>query len=345
MRFLDFCELFRSIGFPRAEDITHPEHAAVYEIKTRLKDAIGDAEFLADAFALELARISDASIAIRGLDPFYIVPEFGVRFAFGHWSPHSGIEPHEHTAWTITGICRNELEILTYDYRESYQRKELVYRNHFREQEGRVGLVHEPTIHAPKNVSSHWSLSIHITSPLDGKRPIGFPEPLPALYSGKSFSPTEAEHPYSHVEGARQRVRLVDHLAYQIQSITGPDVDDLLMRCYEMGSFITQRRIQGAKQQDASRQPLTHPWVLARTHKDLVLRSRQVGGIACLDAETPTGFVQELTATSHAHKAFEFVAHQDTFDVAAIPGIIDNRDRFSIAAWLEDAGLYKTVEV
>jgi hypothetical protein len=79
--------------------------------------------------------------------------------AFGYWLLGGTPGPRKHTAWTITAVCRNELEVIT--RQESYRRRKLVQKNRFEAPAGRVGYIHEPSIHQPRNISSEWSLSLH----------------------------------------------------------------------------------------------------------------------------------------------------------------------------------------
>src|SRR5262249_13875010 len=137
-----------------------------------------------------------------GLVPFFTMPRTGIRFALGYWPPGGSPGAHEHTAWTITAVCRNQLDVLTFDRLRSYETRTLVPKNRFNAQAGQVGYIYEPCLHEPKNNSQDWSLSLHIVSPWDG-RPAGDFEacfPLPQLPS--DLDPT---HPYATVISYQHR--------------------------------------------------------------------------------------------------------------------------------------------
>jgi predicted metal-dependent enzyme (double-stranded beta helix superfamily) len=166
----DLCAAFEALSFPTDGDRAHPDRALVVAARASVEDAVVDDEFLADCFSTEL-RLIENNCLRRELTPFFTIPALGVRMAFGYWPPGGTPGPHEHTAWTIIAVCRNELEVLTYHRDESYRRGELVPKNRFSASAGRVGYIFDPCIHEPRNTSRDWSLSLHVSSPRDGEPP------------------------------------------------------------------------------------------------------------------------------------------------------------------------------
>ena len=114
----DLCGFFHSSQFPSLGVNGHSGARGGCWRRSAIAAAIVDDEFLADCLSWELGLLEVFDSPRRGLVPFFTVPDLGIRFAFGYWPPGETPGPHEHTAWTITAVCRNKLEVLTYD-RES----------------------------------------------------------------------------------------------------------------------------------------------------------------------------------------------------------------------------------
>lgn len=328
MRFEELCGELVGLDLPRAGETARPERAAILAAREACGRAVADDRFLVDCFERELELIA-TGVVRAGLVPFHTIPELGVRLALGYWAPGSTPGPHEHTAWTITAVCRNELQVVTYDYDESYRRGELVRKNCFDASAGRVGYIFEPCIHAPQNVSSRWSLSLHVSSPRDGERPPGYAEPHPLLATfGGGL---DAWHPYFEVLAARQRHRCVHQLARILAEIDHPDRARLLERCGELGSEATRREI------DPGAAPATR-W--SKTRGDVVLGCRTEHDMVILEAGSPMGMIEELRMSELARPALERAIAGHDFDVRALPGALTDHERFEIAGALETTGLF-----
>src|SRR5436305_1657872 len=104
----DLCGVFESLPFPDLGVDAHPERNAVLEARAAVGTAVADGEFLADCLSRELHRLEAGQFG-AGLPPFFVLPGRGVQFSFGYWPPGGTPGPHEHTAWTITAVCWNEL--------------------------------------------------------------------------------------------------------------------------------------------------------------------------------------------------------------------------------------------
>jgi len=342
MKLQDICEVFATLPFPALGDRAHPEKSSVQAAVARVAEAVVNDEFLADCIAWEL-RLLESDRPRRGLVPFFTLPSRGLRFAFGYWPPGGTPGPHEHTAWTITAVCRNELEVLTYDRVESYRRRQLVPKNQFHATSGKTGYIYDPCIHEPKNVTGDWSLSLHIISPRDGEQLDDSYPPLPDLCFPASVPADEDKHPFSHVIRARQRETGVRQLARILAAMVVPQAPELLETCFNLGSTGTRRRIARMAPRPIQSDSAKSPWVLARTHKDLVLRSRRDGGAVCLDVETSTGPVEQLAINDLAREAIDFVAKEPRFNVDALPGTLSEEEREVIGETLEETGLFYRV--
>ncbi len=343
MKLDDLCQVFEAHRFPGLGAQAHPERDAVLAARSGVTAAVADDQFLADCMSCELRRLHDNSPR-RGLVPFFTIPGLGVRFAFGYWPPGGTPGPHEHTAWTITAVCRNELEVLTYNREESYRRRELVPKNRFEAQAGRVGYIYEPCIHEPRNTSDDWSLSLHVSSPRDGEPLLDHEGPLPGLTSGFWLAQEQDDHPYMRVMMARQRQTFVHQLVRILATMDVPQVPDLLAQCFGLASSATRRLISTMPQRPDQTFASESQGILARTHKDLVLSHRQEGEMVALDVETWDGQVEEFLISNEARDAIAFIARETIFEVGALPGDLSEDEQTAIAEVLEETGLFTRVQ-
>lgn len=342
MKIADLYDVFNSSQFPAIGTKDHPELAVVQGARLAIAAAIVDHEFLLDCISMELTLLK-ADIPRRGLVPFFTIPGLGIQFAFGYWPPGGTPGAHEHTAWTITGVCRNALEVLTFDRNESYRRKELVQKNLFMAPAGRTGYIYEPCIHQPKNTTNDWSLSMHVTSPRDGE--ICGEEAIPQLGPPVSFHKLTSvgeDHPYSRVLIARRRQEYARELARVIMPMNLPDVPQVLAQCSALAASATRRMIdrQGSR---TDRSAPVLPWRLERVHKDLSLSYREAGDMVSLDVETGGGALEELAVSGLARDTIEFVTREPSFDVHELPGDLSDEERSAIGDMLENSGLFRQV--
>jgi hypothetical protein len=320
MKLDDLCEAMRTLHFPSLGEHEHPERETVRAARSRIQDAIINDDFLADCMALELRRLEGSGVR-PGLAPFFVMPELGIRFAFGYWPPGGTPGPHEHTAWTVTAVCRNELEVLTYDRDASYARRELVPKNRFPASAGNVGYIHKPSIHAPINTSSSWSLSFHVTSPRDGECPGDQDDALPGLIPRAGRDRAGSDHPYAAVIAARRRKSRMRVIARTLGSMNVAQAPMLMARCAAV---------------DASRD-----MNLQRVRPELALSYRCADGMVGLHAETPNGDVEEITVDAIARESIAFVTRERVFRVADLPGKLSHEERVMIADALVETGLYE----
>src|SRR5215831_1300866 len=189
MRIEALCDVFEREGFPLRDLDLAPEKSSVQAARSEVGKAVIDDEFLASCIALELARLREGRMG-PGLVPFFSMPSTGIGFGLGCWPPGGSPGPHEHTAWAITAVCRNQLDVVTFDRLQSYETGTLVPKHRFHAEAGQVGYIYEPCLHDPKNNSQDWSLTLHVISPWDG-RPVGdFEDCLPLSRPPMDLVPT-----------------------------------------------------------------------------------------------------------------------------------------------------------
>jgi hypothetical protein len=343
MRLNQLVEVFNDLDFPTLSEAEDPERAAVLQARAAVEAAVADDDFLLDCMALELRLIAAAGPRL-GLVPFLTLPRTGIRFALGYWPPGGGPGAHEHTAWTITGVLRNELEVRTFDRAASYRTGTLVDKNVFSAPAGKVGYIYEPGIHAPRNPSAAWSLSLHVISPRDG-RPLADQVDMPAALRSDPGPPEYPNgYPYESVVMARQRQRWVRELASIAAASASPLRRPLLESCFELGSSMTREHVNrlapGQFDPGASR---AQSFVLRRIHSDVVLRLRVTPEGPALAVQTRTGLVDELVINELAREALAHAVAHLEFDVHALPGDLDSDERVAVGEALEETGLFARV--
>lgn len=341
MKLEQLCEAFEELQFPVLGSPVHPEQDTVRSARSVVATAVIDDYFLADCFAYELRLIAENRLR-SGLTPFFTMPDLGIRFAFGYWPPGGTPGPHEHTAWTITAVCRNQLEVLTFNRDESYKQRELVPKNRFYASAGQVGFIYEPCIHEPINTSHDWSLSLHISSPRDGERLFDYEEPLPSLVTPEPALP-DSNHPYISVMIARQRQRFIHQLSRILVSMHVPQAPDLLFQCYRLAASTTRTWIERTAPKLVEKQLSNTPWILSKTHRELVLRSRPEGDLVTLEVETPHGTIDEMMISDKASAAISFAVNEPLFNIQALPGDLSEEEKLAVAQALEETGLFSRV--
>jgi hypothetical protein len=322
----DLCARFDRGEFPSASAREHPEREAVLTAREAVTAAVRDDEFLIDCLAHEL-DVLERRLPRRGLDPFYTLPELGIQFAFGYWPPGRSAGAHEHTAWTITGVCRNQLEVRTFDRAESYRQRTLVPKNLFDAAAGGVGFIYEPCIHDPRNPTDRWSLSLHVISPRDGER-LEQDACLPVLEDWRARRAGDDDDPHAAVEMARFHHVLVDQIARFAAGIDVRGADDLLARC---GRLMAK---PGSQMHDTAA-------TLTVVHQRLDLSCRDVDGAVALGFETPGGWSEQLRMSRLGREAVAFCASRSAFDVGEIPGRLTSNERWAIAEALVESGTFR----
>ncbi len=332
MQLASLIRAFEQIGFPSADADDHPAPAAIAEAKTAVAAHLACPELVAECFALELDRLAQLRSARVGLAPFAQARGLGLRFAFGFWRPGMRAGPHEHTAWTITGVCRNALEVVTYDWAASYRLQRPVEKSCFVAQAGRVGSIDRQGIHAPRNVSADWTLSFHVISPRDGLRPDEHPTPLPGLERlADAHSPST--DPSERVLTLCMRAVLAEQVRGALAELASPRAAALTRRCQALGAALSGGRAAGAK---APRH------LLRRAHPDLVLDVRRAAREVALEMVTPAGATRVFALDAHARPALAMAATAAMLDPRSLPGLTRAEQRVFADA-LVMRGLFERV--
>jgi hypothetical protein len=302
--------------------------------------ALADDDFMLDCVTRELSLIrglKQGGHRREGLLPFFVLPELGIRFAFGYWAPGGTPGPHEHSAWTITAVCRNVLDVVTFDRAESYRQGQLVIKRQFRAPAGRSGCIYEPAIHQPINTSDQWSVTMHVTSPRDGETLVDGERPLDMLTTRHAGGDGIDGHAYAWVIAARQRHTAVHQLMRMLADMRHPRAAELLDDCAGLAS--SRARKFAARNGDGLHR--SELGMLRRVHPELVLQHDRHGDAVTLYVDTPGGMQPVLTLSDLAGEAIAVAAAAPCFDAQALPGSLTDQERADIADALEHAGLFE----
>lgn len=339
MKLDELCEIFDRQAFPEEQVHERPDEGAVRAARASITAGVRDDEFLVDCLAHELTLLQRPRLSRQDLVPFFTLPKYGVRFAFGYWPPGSSAGAHEHTAWTITGVCHNQLIVQTYDRDESYRSQTLVPKNLFDARAGEVGFIYDPCIHDPHNPTDKWSLSMHVSSPHDGQKLSDQEQCLPILDKFAARRVSGLGVAYDKVIATRYRQLKLRAIAQFLAQVDAVPVTHLLERCLAQGSLATRRFIHGLGRSDlADASPKAR--TLVRCHEGLSLDYRETGDSIALGVETEGGWVEELTTSRVAREAIAFCVGAPQFDVHDLPGRLTDEERWTIAEALEETGLF-----
>jgi hypothetical protein len=336
----ELCDRFEGYAFPEEQVRERPEKDVVLAARAAMTAAVRDDDFLVDCLGYELALLERPSRRRQNLVPFFTLPGSGVRFAFGYWPPGSNAGAHEHTDWTITSVCRNQLMVQTFDRIESYRHQTLVPKNLFDAHAGEVGFIYEPCIHDPRNPTDKWSLSMHVSSPHDGQKLADQEQCLPILDEFASRRVSGFGAPYDKVIATRYGQLKLRAIAQFLAQIDAVPVAQLLERCVHQGSSATRRFIQGLGRSDLENAGSPKVRTLVRSHEKLALDYRETGDSVSLGVETERGWVEELTLSNVAREAIAFCVSAPQFDVQELPGHLTDEERCTIAEALEETGLF-----
>lgn len=339
MKLEGLCDVFGAGRFPRLGEADHPELESVLAVRSALAEAVVDDEFLANCIGHEL-RLFRHGRPRYSFEPFFTVPDLGVMLAFGYWPPGVAAPAHEHTAWTVTAVCRNRLDVFTYDRAETYRSRELVSKNCFAAEAGKVGYIYSPSIHAPRNPSEDWALSMHVISPRDGEL-LGT-EPLACLDRGPRVAEAALTHPYLGVLAARQRHSFVHFLSRILMTMTVPEAGRLLRDCHDVACSNTRRMIRRRGWAGLTESRAPHRF--RRTHEDLALSVRIEGEMAAVCADSPDGVMDEFVVSSMASEALAFAVGASSFEVDELPGNLSDEERTAVAEMFEESGLFQQVD-
>jgi hypothetical protein len=342
VRLNDLCEEISALPFPDTGAQEQPAREVVIAARQRVAEAVVDDFFLSDCISKELERIRNG-LSGSGLDPFVTIPGKGIGLALGYWPPGSTAGPHEHTAWTITAVCRNHLEVTTYDREAAYRENALLTRNRFDAVAGRTGFIYEPCIHEPRNTTPDWSLSFHVSSPRDGERPSDYERPPPFLQTSSDLPTVEAEHPYAAVIARRRQQAFTHQLVRILCSMETSRARGGVLPALGFCSSATRKLVDQAIPGIGGGGASGADWILKRVHEDLVLARSCEESTVSLAVETPNGYREELAMSDVASQAVAFLEKRHVFDLRELPGHLSQNERIEIGLAVEEAGLFRRV--
>jgi hypothetical protein len=348
MQLADLCRTFHDLEFPHATASAHPPRDRVRAVQDAVEQAVQDDTFLADCIEAELLRL-DREGWRPGLAPFHRLPDLGIRFCLAYWAPGQVADPHEHTAWTVTAVCHNALEVATFDHAIASAEGRLVQKNLFPAPAGRAGHIYDPCIHAPRNPTGAWSMSFHVMSPRDGEPgEDGRPVLRPAV------NPLAADHPFTRCAVARLRQRALRVLAAILAASSDPRAVALLEGIVARGDAGTGRlaadSLAGRDPAAAARAraanaraALTAGSRVASRGAALDLEVRVDDGAAELIADAPFGPRVLLRVSAWAAPALRVLAREPALVVGDLPGGLTAEEQIALIEALQEWGLFDLV--
>lgn len=170
MRFIDLVGLLRSLDLAdRGAHGRRPPRDDVRTVQDALTAMLADEDFYLDCIDLE-AETTASETADRPFAPFHRLNDLELQFRMFYWWPGKAAPPHEHTAWTVTAVFYNTLEVTTFDWDIAFREQRLQPRNRFTGVQGMAGHIYDRCIHRPANLTEKLSTSIHIFHAADQPR-------------------------------------------------------------------------------------------------------------------------------------------------------------------------------
>lgn len=300
-----------------------------------VRAAVTNPEVMCECVELELKLLRTISGGYN-LAPFLRFPSIQAGLAFGFWPPLAATGPHEHTAWTITALVHNKLDILVYDWAKSYAGGTLVGTRVVNAVSPDVGYISAPTIHDVRNSTSDWSIALHVLSDHDGKRPDNYPN---SFFERPPDAPSD--DPYRLVDFARlRRARAVQMAKIIQQSVANPATFDTWFKDFMVGT--TSTRI--GKILRMERTPNAPLRRLRKIHPALRLSVENIGVQVRLSAHSHHGAHPQIDVNAEFADALSFVAGEFELDVESLPGDLGSFDRQALARALEDSCLFEALE-
>ncbi|HEX3758945.1 MAG TPA: hypothetical protein VHW23_09575 [Kofleriaceae bacterium] len=170
MRFIELISLLRSLDV--ADQGAHgrrPPRDDVRTVQDALTAMLADEDFYLDCIDLE-AQTTASETPERPFAPFCRVDDLDLQFRMFYWWPGKAAPPHEHTAWTVTAVLYNTLEVTTFDWDVAFRERRLQPRHCFTGVQGMAGHIYDRCIHRPANLTEKLSTSIHIFHAADQPR-------------------------------------------------------------------------------------------------------------------------------------------------------------------------------
>jgi predicted metal-dependent enzyme (double-stranded beta helix superfamily) len=171
VRFPDLVSLLRTLDLQDdgALGSRRPPRDNVRTVQHRLTAWLADDDFYLDCVDLELLAVLRRT-ADTPQPPFYRDDDRGFQLRMFYWWPGRIASPHEHTAWTVTAVFYNALEVTTYDWDVALRERRLQPKSQFAAAQGAAGHIFERCIHSPANPTRQVATSIHIFNASDEPR-------------------------------------------------------------------------------------------------------------------------------------------------------------------------------
>jgi predicted metal-dependent enzyme (double-stranded beta helix superfamily) len=350
----ELCKNLISVASGDVDAVGRLRRVAVQRARTMVEEALSSRDLLAECISRELDRLRDTP-AQYGLSPFHVDPVLGIRFAFGYWGPGQQAGAHEHTDWTVTAVCHNALEVLTYDREETYRARRLVPKRVYPAPAGKAGYICEPAIHNPRNHTSEWSLSLHVIGARDGQaapdgRDLhGGVDQLEGVRKRAGGGPA---HPFMRCLRERRSQQHLRLLAGVVTALRHDSAARQLEVISERGGLAT-RRVAGSAL-DALRRsrsaagegpatpgsPVGLPERLVLTAEGLELDVRALEDGVELLAFDPSGPFQVMKAGRRARPLLEACARHGRIDVRDFEGAFEPHELWRLLQGLESWGVF-----
>jgi len=218
MRFLDLVGLLRSLDLAdRGAHGRRPPRDDVRTVQDALTAMLADEDFYLDCIDLE-AETTASETPDRPFAPFHRLNDLELQFRMFYWWPGKAAPPHEHTAWTVTAVFYNTLEVTTFDWDVAFREQRLQARNRFTGVQGMAGHIYDRCIHRPANLTEKLSTSIHIFHAADQPRIEREVGPIPGM-GPPSSGFVRGPHADARLTAAKQlRLRALAHMVGQFRS-------------------------------------------------------------------------------------------------------------------------------
>src|ERR1043166_3350151 len=170
MRFGDLISLLHSLDLAdRGVHGRRPPRDNVRAVQDALTAMLADEDFYLDCVDLE-AEATASATAERPFAPLQRLDDLDLQFRMFYWWPGKAAPPHEHTAWTVTAVFYNTLEVTTFDWDVAFREQRLQAKNRFTGVQGMAGHIYDRCIHRPANLTDKLATSIHIFHAADEPR-------------------------------------------------------------------------------------------------------------------------------------------------------------------------------
>ena len=219
MRFYELPRLIASLDLEerRGGTTRRPPRDNVRAVQNLLAGALLDEDFYLDCIDKEI----DANLrrtADHPRQPFFRMPDLGIKIHMFYWYPNKTIPPHEHTAWTVTAVFYNRLQVTTYDWDYAVRERKLQQKSQFEAEQAKAGHIFEPCIHNPGNATNLVTTSIHIFNSADVPC-LEVDGPVEGIGDTQWIPPDDPmERAAIIAEGAQQHLRVMARVLAQFRS-------------------------------------------------------------------------------------------------------------------------------